>query len=116
VVFVEKPRPTARVDDRGGSLVASPSRILRLSPMAGIGPHAVAAIINQLPDEANEWQAWSVPVLDAAAADQLEDALTAAADYEALVRSRLDAVHDLIKAMIAGVATGAVTLKPQTEG
>ena len=49
VVFVEKPRPIARVDDRGGSLVASPSRILRLSPTAGIGPHAVAAIINQLP-------------------------------------------------------------------
>ncbi len=115
VVFVEKPRPMARVDDRGGSLVASPSRILRLSPTAGIGPHAVAAIINQLPDEANEWQAWSVPVLDTTAADQLEDALTAAADYEASVRSRLDAVHDLIKAMIDGVAAGAVTLKPQAE-
>ncbi len=115
VVFVEKPRPRARVDDRGGSLVASPSRILRLSPTAGIGPHAVAAIINQLPDEANEWQAWSVPVLDTAAADQLEDALTAAADYEASVRSRLDAVHDLIKTMIDGVAAGAVTLKPQAE-
>ena len=115
VVFVEKPRPIARVDDRGGSLVASPSRILRLSPTAGIGPHAAAAIINQLPDDANEWQAWSVPLLDAAAANQLEDALIAAADYEASVRSRLDAVHDLITAMIDGVAAGAVTLKPQTE-
>ena len=75
----------------------------------------MAAIINQLPDEANEWQAWSVPVLDAAAADQLEDALTAAAGDEASVRWRLDAVHDLIEAMIDGVAAGAVTLKPQTE-
>ncbi len=115
VVFVEKPRPMARVDDRGGSLVASPSRILRLSPAVGIGPHAVAAIINQLPDEANEWQAWSVPVLDAAVADQLEDALTAAAGYEASMRWRLDAVHDLIEAIIDGVAAGAVTLKHQTE-
>lgn len=113
VVFVEKPRPIARVDDHGGSLVASPSRILRLNPTAGIGPHAVAAIINQLPDAPNDWQAWSVPVLDTAAANQLEDALAAAADYEASLRSRLAAVHDLIKAMIDGVAAGAVTLKPQ---
>jgi hypothetical protein len=115
VVFVEKPRPSARVDDRGGSLVASPSKIFRLSPAVGVGPHAVAAIINQLPDEANEWPAWSVPILDAAAAKQLEDVLIAAAGYEASLRRRLGAVRDLIEAMIDGVAAGAVTLKPQTE-
>jgi hypothetical protein len=95
--------------------VASPSRILRLHPNAGLGPHTVAAIINRLPNEATEWQAWSVPVLDPAAAEHLEDALTAAANYEAAVSRRLDAVRDLIESMIDGVAAGAVTLKPHAE-
>jgi hypothetical protein len=115
VVFVEKPRPRALVDDRGGSLVATPSRILRLNQAAGIGPHALAAIINRLPADAGEWQAWNVPVLDAPAVGQLEDAITSAADYEASLRKHVDAVHDLIDAMIDGVAAGAVTLMPDAE-
>ena len=31
VVFTERPRPTARVDDHGGALVASPTKVLRIS-------------------------------------------------------------------------------------
>lgn len=113
LVFVERPRPMARVDLNGGSLVASPSRILRLDRAVGIGPHAVAAIINQLPDEAHEWQAWNIPILDAAEADLLEAALIAAADYAAGLRRRLSAALDLTKALIDGVAAGAVTLRTE---
>ncbi|MGH3598762.1 MAG: hypothetical protein ACRDQH_00555, partial [Pseudonocardiaceae bacterium] len=115
VVFVEKPRPRALVDTRGDSLVASPSRVLRLSPAAGIGPHAVAAIINRLPVDTGEWQSWSVPILNSSVASELEDAITAAVDYEASLRRHVDAVHDLIDAMIDGVAAGAVTLMPHAE-
>lgn len=113
LVFVERPRPMARVDLKGGSLVASPSRILRLDRAVGIGPHAVAAIINQLPDEAHEWQAWNIPILDAAEADLLEAALIAAADYAAGMRRRLSAALDLTKALIDAVAAGAVTLRTE---
>jgi hypothetical protein len=115
VVFDERPRPTAKVDERGGSLVASPSRILRLSPAAGIGPYALAAIINRLPDGVSEWSTWSVPLLTEAAASQLEGALIAAIGYRASVRRCSDAAEDLIGAMIDGVAAGAVTLNPSTE-
>jgi hypothetical protein len=110
VIFTERPRPQARVDHRGGSLVASPSRILRLSPEAAIGPHAVTAIINAAPPEAREWQAWEVPVLPAAEAESLDDALAAAARYEAELAARLEAAGTLKAAVIDGVTAGAVTL------
>lgn len=114
VVFAERPRPTARVDDLGGSLVASPSKILRISSQAGIGPHAVAAIINRLPNEPTEWQTWNVPILDTAEVERLEEALVATADHEALLQHHLDATRDLVTAMIDGVAAGAVTLTTRT--
>jgi hypothetical protein len=110
VVFVERPRPKARVDDQGGSLVASPSRILRLAAGAGIGPHGLAAIINQLPDEAVEWQAWQVAVLEHDEAEQLERALLGLTGYETELLRRLDAASEMTKALIDGVAAGAVAL------
>lgn len=115
VVIAEKPHPSALVDALGNSLVASPSKILRLSSTAGIGPHAVAAIINQQPPEANEWQAWAIPLLDPADAEQLEKALTAAAEHEHKVRRRLEAMLAMQNALIDGVAAGAVTLAGQPE-
>lgn len=115
VVFQGGRRPRARVDAVGGFLVASPSRILRLHRTAGVGPHTVAAIINSLPDDAGEWQTWSVPILDPEQADELEQAIVAAADYEAALRRRADAAADLVAAMIEGVAAGAVTVGTRTQ-
>lgn len=114
VVVAERPRPTARVDDHGGSLVASPSKILRIGSQAGIGPHAVAAVINRLPNEPGEWQTWNVPILDASEVERLEEALLAAANHETTLRRHLDATRDLVTAMINGVAAGAVTLTTRT--
>jgi hypothetical protein len=114
VVLTERPRPTARVDDHGGSLVASPSKILRIGSQAGIGPHAVAAIINRLPNAPTEWQTWNVPILDTSEVGRLEEALLAAANHETTLRRHLDATVDLVTAMIDGVAAGAVTLTTRT--
>jgi hypothetical protein len=111
VIFTERPRPRARVDDAGGALVASPSRLLQLAPAAGVGPHAVAAIINEQPVDARDWQAWEVPVLPAAEADALDAALAAATDYEAALSKRLEAVGTLKAAVIDGVTAGVVTLR-----
>ncbi|MFL6140438.1 MAG: helix-turn-helix transcriptional regulator [Labedaea sp.] len=114
VVFTERPRPTAFIDNDGGSLVASPSKILRIGSRAGIGPHTVMAIINRLADEVIEWQTWNLPVLDTAEAARLEDALVAAAHHEEVLRQHLGATRDLVTAMIDGVAAGAVTLTTRT--
>lgn len=107
VVFVEGPPPRARVDEHGNSLVASPSRLLRLRPAAGIGPHTLAAIINHQ-SATSEWRTWSIPVLDRSSGAALESALVEASTYGAALRQRQDALHDLITALIDGVAAGAV--------
>lgn len=112
VVFVEGTRPRARVDEYGGSLVASPSRILRLQPGIGAGPHIVAAIINHQAST-REWQTWSIPILDTAAAATLEAALAEATAYGVALRHRQGALHDLTIALIDGVAAGAVTVVTQ---
>jgi hypothetical protein len=112
VVFVEGSAPRAVVDERGGSLVASPSRILRLRRNFGAGPHTVAAIINNQ-SVTSEWQRWSIPLLDSYAAQALEAALAEAAAYGVALRQRQEALHDLIIALIDGVAAGAVTVVPR---
>lgn len=109
VVFVDGPVPRARVDEHGGSLVASPSRVLRLRQGAAVGPHTLAAIINHRV-HAGEWQSWNVPLLDATAAEALEQTLAEAVRYGSSLRRRQDALHDLINALIDGVAAGAVNV------
>jgi hypothetical protein len=113
VVFVEGPPPRARVDERGGALVASPSRILRLRPTASVGPHTLAAIINHQ-SSVGEWRTWAVPLLDATAAAALETALADATAYGVQLRRRQDALHNLITALIDGVAAGAVSVVPRS--
>jgi transcriptional regulator with XRE-family HTH domain len=114
VVFAERPRPMARVDEVGGSLVKVPSRVLRLPAGAGIGPHALAAVINQLPDDAGEWQTWNIPRLDVDEIDALERTLKHAVAYVAELRRRETAMHDLITNLIQGVAAGSITLNTPT--
>ncbi|NEE04613.1 hypothetical protein G1H10_31065 [Phytoactinopolyspora halotolerans] len=118
VVFIEKPRPRARVDTEGGAMVASPSRILRLREAAEIGPYALAAIINEMTSEGSEWETWSVPVLSRPQAQRLDDALRDSQLYRDELRRRVDATRDLTRALIEGVAAGAVTLDaaPTTTG
>ncbi|MGW5572363.1 hypothetical protein ACWEVD_14245 [Nocardia thailandica] len=113
VIFAERPRPLARVDETGGALVAAPSRILRLDfdAEAGVGPRALAALINQLPAEGREWKAWSVPWLDRAERSELEDTLGRAAAYDADLRERSTAMSQLCAALIHGIANGTVSLR-----
>ncbi len=114
VVFAERPRPMARVDEVGGSLVKVPSRVLRLPAGAGIGSHALAAVINQLPDDAGEWQTWNIPRLAADEVDALERALKNAVAHAAELRRREAAMNDLITNLIQGLAAGSVTLTAPT--
>lgn len=110
VVFVEQPRPQAWVDVHGGSMVASPARILRLEATAEIGPRLLAAVINRLPAVPSEWQGWSVPVMTGAEAQRLEAALAEVDAFEGELRRRVSAARDLTTVLIDGLAAGALTL------
>ncbi|WP_081511805.1 hypothetical protein [Nocardia donostiensis] len=111
VVFQEHPRPRARVDEVGGGLIATPSRVLRLAPEVGIGPRALAALINQLPSHQHEWKSWTVPMLHRDEVERLEEVLVGAAGYEYELSRRLEAAAALQRALIDGIGAGTVSLR-----
>ena len=118
VIFVEKPQPHAWVDHDGGAMVISPARVFRLDLGATVGPRLLAAVINAKVPGASEWQTWPVPEISRAEADRIEAALADVDRYESELHRRADAVEDLKKALIDGVAAGALTLdaQPTTPG
>jgi len=118
VIFIEKPQPRAWVDPVGGSMVASPARIIRLAESAEVGPLVLATIINEKVSAGSEWKTWSVPVLGREETTLLESALQQADEYELQARRRAEAALELKSALIDGVATGALTLdaQPTTPG
>lgn len=115
VVFSTNP-PRAVVDEVGGAIVATPSRILRLGRQrAGLGPRALAAAINCLGDN-SEWKTWPIPAFPPAQVQRVEDALGDVTEYLTRVRKHEAAAASLITSLIQGVAAGAVILdQPNTE-
>ncbi|WAX56202.1 hypothetical protein M6B22_16905 [Jatrophihabitans cynanchi] len=112
VVFLASP-PRAVVDEEGGSLVASPSRILRVDALrAGIGPRALAAAINEM--TSSEWRTWLIPELPRADIQPLEDALGEIRAHLAELRRREEAATNIITNLIQGVAEGSVALGSST--
>ncbi|HEY1133256.1 MAG TPA: hypothetical protein VGE77_01650 [Nocardioides sp.] len=112
VVFVTSPRPRAVVDTDGGSLVATPARILRVSPSAAFGPHLLRDLIERQPPTATDWRAWTVPVLPPDVARALESELAALHHLTAELDRRRDLAADLADALIRGAATGTLDLTP----
>lgn len=108
VVFSDKGTPAALVDETGGAIVRSPSRILRLKSGAPVGPCTLATIINR--QSGGEWEAWTVPVLTADDADALDRTLTGVGTHIDELRRRLAAANELQNALIDGVAAGTVTV------
>jgi hypothetical protein len=114
VVFADRPRPLAVLDEAGGALVMTPSRVLRLPHGAGIGPRALAEVINHLPDDAGEWRTWIIPRLAPEQVDVVEHALAGAGAHVAELRRRLDAMSALVTDLIEGVAAGVLAISSST--
>lgn len=113
VVFTPSP-PRARVDEVGGAVVCSPSRIIRLAATAQVGPYLLAATINEFADPGTEWQTWAVPDFAGDDLETLEATLAAAATHQELLTTQLRATSQLSSALIRGVAAGAVRILPPT--
>lgn len=114
VIFIDRPRPAALVDDVGDSLVRTPSRILRLPAGAGIGPRALAEVINHLPDDAGEWGTWSIPSLAADQIDGVERTLADAEVHVAELRRREIAMDELVTNLIQGLAVDGLVITSST--
>lgn len=114
VVFSANP-PKAVVDETGGAIVASPSRILRPTARAGIGSRALAATIGRLPWN-SEWKTWQIPSFPTAQVARVEAALGAVDEHLSEIHKHEAAAADLVTSLIQGVAAGSVTLdEPSTD-
>lgn len=111
VIFTASPRPEAVVDTDGGSRVAYPSRILRATPKADIGPHALAAVINT-DATGTDWRVWPIPHIAAEQVPILEATLATAAEHLAELQRRHDMLSGALTDLIHGVTEGSVTLLP----
>jgi hypothetical protein len=113
VVFTTAPAPAAAVDRDGLAVIASPARALRLTPAAspGLLPEVIAHAIASAPP-GTDWRAIPVPLLPAAQAAPLRDALTEITAARARAAARLDALAALATQLVEGTSTGSITLLP----
>ncbi|MCQ9367136.1 helix-turn-helix domain-containing protein [Brevibacterium sp. 91QC2O2] len=127
VVFTCNP-PAAHVDETGGSIVMSPSRILRVHKdppaepevdAAGqivehrpqkrtVGPHALADQINR--QTGTEHLAWQISLIPTDQAEALESALRDAQAYRTELNQRLAAASSLSEHLIAGISDGTLNI------
>lgn len=112
VVFVTTPRPAARVDRDGLSVVRSPAMVLRCADGSDVLPEVLAATINALHEEDRSWRTWRIPRVGTASARELGDALHEVTTERRQIRSRLRMLDELSTRLIDGVATGAMTVVP----
>ncbi len=109
VIFCSAGSPHAVVDAEGGSAVAFPARILRVSATASCSPRAIAATINALPPgrSLGAWRSWRVPIV-AGNRDGVEDVLRRIEECEDQARTRLAQIDELRRLATRSVTSGSV--------
>lgn len=110
IVFTSAGSPHAVVDAEGGSAVAEPARVLRVSPTASLSARAIASAINALAPTPGKgrWRSWTVPVVTGSRSDA-EEALARVDSWEDQIRTRLDLLDELRRLATRSVTSGAVT-------
>jgi hypothetical protein len=112
VVFCTSPGPRALVDQRGGSAVESPARILRIDRLNGEGlcPEVVAHAINRRPSRGGSWRSWLLPRVEVRQAAPLSGALNALLAEETAMRQRLEELDVLRDHLVQAVTNGHLAL------
>lgn len=110
LVFTSTGTPHAVVDAGGGSVVAYPARILRVSQTASCSPRAIAATINELRPGTGigKWRSWRVPLVSGSRRE-VEDVMTRIQAWEDQTRTRLAQIGELRRLATRSVTSGAVT-------
>lgn len=116
VVFTGTGSPHAVVDAGGGSAVAFPARILRVSSTASCSPRAIAAVINALGTGRGmaKWRSWRVPIVSGNRRE-VEDLLRRIDAWEDQTRAQLDRIAELRRLATRSVTSGAVVFVPINE-
>lgn len=116
VVFTTSPHPAALVDREGGSVVAFPARVLRItaSRRTGLLPEILAADVNSTDPEAKSWRLWPIRRVPAEQVEPMRVTMTRLAGRRTALRDELARLDELAEAVTDGVTRGAVALMPQT--
>lgn len=112
VVFCTSPRPAALVDEHGGSVVASPARVIRIKNTApgGLLPRVLAADINAVEPQAKHWRLWRLRRTPDDQREALEAALAEIELARSAARRRLVDLDHLAAALTEGVTTERLTI------
>lgn len=112
IVFCTSPRPAALVDEQGGSVVASPARVIRIKDTApgGLIPQVLATDINALEPEAKHWRLWRLRRTPDNQREALEAALAEIEEARSAARRRLGDLDQLAAALTEGVTTERLTI------
>jgi hypothetical protein len=120
VVFCTSPRVAAMVDDRGGSVVVSPARVLRVDrhKSHGLLPHVIAADINRVAPQAKQWRLWRLRRAPAEQSAPLRETLKAIDAERMAALERVSQLDELAALVTAGVTdtTLTITTQPREEG
>ena len=112
VVFCTSPRVAAMVDDRGGSVVVSPARVLRVDRHKphGLLPHLLAADINSVAPQAKQWRLWRLRRVPAEQRSSLHDTLNAIHAQRDAALERVSQLDQLAALLTAGVTDTTLTI------
>ncbi len=110
VVFCRSPRPSALVDDAGGSVVAYPARILRLRGGSGLLPAVVARDIGRVAPGNHDWRSWRVHRIADDDATDVTAALGWIEQAEVDARERIIALEELAMRIVDGVSSRSLSL------
>lgn len=112
VVFTNHAKPAAIIDAVGGSAVAYPARILRVTSHH-LAPSAVADAVRRVPAGNAKWRTWVIPMLQVARTDA-DDLLNHLDTLDAQLRERLALAGELRRLVTRSVLSGAITVTPSS--
>lgn len=112
VVFRTAPTPRAWVDPDGSKIVAHPARVFRIDPAdpGGLVPELVAADIERSACGPGSWRRWSLRRVAPRVAKPLRNSLSDVELRRKALARRIEALDTYAELLMAGVASGVVTL------
>lgn len=113
IVFTVSPAPAAVVDRRGGAVVASPARVLRVLDPQRMSPSAIAAVINARGPRDRVWRDWLVPMRVVGAEDP-EEFLAHLEGWQGLLEQWRAQINELRTLVVGSTLSGAVAITTGT--
>lgn len=117
VAFCTAPRPSAIVDDAGGSVVVYPARVARIMDpsSSAITPRMLAADINALPVSAKSLRNWAIRRVQPDQVCAVDRVLTDIHSHQRALTCQLRELDQLAALVATGAAAAVITISAPTD-